>query len=159
MLQTTVQEFHSADALMAHYATLRQRMREPLPAKDKAAPAPLPTPAKQTGEAPDTAEVKCYTMTLEDFLEQISCGKLVASQANGMRLAKLLDVKWGLPVGSVQGRSRTRPTILARQEWYYILVKVWGWPYGQTGRYTQRDHTSVLHGVAKHIARLQAQAN
>ncbi|CAB4124801.1 Chromosomal replication initiator, DnaA C-terminal [uncultured Caudovirales phage] len=161
-LQTPIREFADAAAMMAHYAELRARLRSPPPKPValpvpvvKLEPAPLPAPPADAPDLFAALEMVDHTPeNLEEFLEQISCGKLVASRANGMRLAKLLEAHHRLPHGCLRGRSRVQPITRARQEWYWILVRQWGWPYGQTGRYTGFDHTTVIHGVARHAARL-----
>lgn len=150
MLQTSVQSFQDATALMAHYASLRTKLRAP--------PPPKPAPAivqVAVSEAPDTAYSAPRPPTLEEFNEQISCGKLRASHANVMRLAKLLEQKHGLRGGDIPGQRRTYKVVRARQEWFWMLRCLWKLSYLKIAHHADRDHTTVLHGVRQHESLLQ----
>lgn len=150
MLQTSVQNFHDATALMAHYASLRTKLRAPPPPK----PAPAVVQAAAS-EAPDTMSSTPRPPTLEEFNEQISCGKLRASHANVMRLAKLLEQKHDLKGGDIAGIRRTDKVVRARQEWFWMLRVFWKLSFTKIAHHADRDHTTVLHGVRQHESRLK----
>ena len=67
MLQTSVQNFNDADALMAHYASLRTKLRAPPPPK----PAPAIAQMAVT-DAPDDRPPAPRPPTLDEFKDQIS---------------------------------------------------------------------------------------
>lgn len=165
MLQTTVQNFQDADTMLDHYAAIRARLGRPAPEapvvvlrRAAAAVAPPKPPAAVVtwSSEPDSERIPT---DLTEFQEQISCGKLLASQANGFRLAKLLEAKYRLPHDSLRGRKRSKAICAARQEWCWILVCEWRWPYSQTGRYLGLDHTTVMHAVARHAALRKSQVD
>ena len=58
--------------------------------------------------------------------------------------------KYQIPVPLMLQDSRQRPLVLARQEMFYRCVMEKGWSYARIGRYFDRDHTTVLHGVRAH---------
>ncbi len=58
--------------------------------------------------------------------------------------------KYKIPTALMLQDSRTRPLVFARQELFYRCVMEKGWSYARIGRYFDRDHTTVLHGVRAH---------
>lgn len=57
----------------------------------------------------------------------------------------------GVPVNRVMGDSRKRPVVLARYEAYYLLRKTRGLSYPRIAAIFDRDHTSVIHGIGRHL--------
>ena len=53
---------------------------------------------------------------------------------------------------AIRGPRRFKRFVIARQEAFAVMHAA-GWSYPNIGRFFQRDHTSVLHGVRRHIAR------
>lgn len=53
---------------------------------------------------------------------------------------------------------RGRAVVKARQELMHTLVVEHGWSLMRAGRAIGRDHTTVLHGVRVHAARLAGEA-
>jgi chromosomal replication initiation ATPase DnaA len=145
-----MQEFQSADALLAHYAAVREKFKPPMTVRMPAAPRPAVIRANQLDDKVKVVARDPAHVALDAFLEEISCGKLIASPANAMRLAKLLDARYRLPNGSVEGRGQAHKIVAVRHRWFWILVRQWGWAYYQTGVVTNRDHTTIMNGITKH---------
>lgn len=78
--------------------------------------------------------------------------------AAGMRAAEIIVAvasDYGLGKGDLVGRSRRFPVVRARQEAMWRLRTLRGLSLAQIGRMLGgRDHTTILHGVRRHEARL-----
>jgi hypothetical protein len=141
----------TAQDLIAHYAAVQRRIRRtpstpmlvtlPTP---KVLPEPVPIPRPKTPN-----------MDLPTFLAQVKSRQLPASPANATRLAALLDQREGFEEGTVLGIRRKYKIAAVRFEFYWHLIHTFDWAYAQAGRNIGRDHTSILHGVAKHEAKLR----
>lgn len=64
--------------------------------------------------------------------------------------------KYGVPVRGVWSDTRIRPLARARQEAYWRLQNELGLGYTRIGRLLNRDHTTVLYGIAAHQKRMEA---
>ena len=63
--------------------------------------------------------------------------------------------KHNVSVTEICGEQRTRGVVAARYEVFYRLSKETGMSLAQIGRHVgERDHTTVLYGVRKHLARM-----
>lgn len=161
-------QFQSAEDMMAHYRALKRRINAPPPR-----PAAMPAPAMPPAAAPakpkvtsaakrkyDAAAKKLWpfepgtTPKLKQVLKAINCGKVLASNANALRLAQVMDAEFGFPPGTILGTGRKAYIVRRRFEYYYYLVELLGMKYLQAARVIKRDHTSLLHGVQKYKERL-----
>ncbi len=81
-----------------------------------------------------------------------------APQGNRLRLfyVQAIAERHGLPVEAVMGRCRQREYVLARQEAMWVLRNRLGDSLPRIGRLMGRDHTTILHGIRAHEARVSA---
>ena len=59
-----------------------------------------------------------------------------------------------LPPEALIAKDRTRHIVFARHEWWWVLRVKLGVDLAEIGRRSCADHTSVMHGVRQHQARL-----
>ncbi|RME96327.1 MAG: hypothetical protein D6773_17275 [Alphaproteobacteria bacterium] len=65
---------------------------------------------------------------------------------------------YGIGVADMRGKGRTRDVVEARNHAFYLARRRTGKPYARIGEYFGgRDHTTVIHGIRKHIAMKQKQ--
>lgn len=64
-------------------------------------------------------------------------------------------MRFGVSSSDLAGPSRKRPIANARQDAMLHLHQQ-GWSYASIGRLLNRNHTTVMHGVARARARLAA---
>lgn len=64
--------------------------------------------------------------------------------------------KHGVTVAQLQGSSRERSLSYARQEAMYEARRITQKSLPLIGQYLNRDHTTILHGVRAHAARIGA---
>lgn len=62
----------------------------------------------------------------------------------------------GVTRADLTGLSRKGHITRARQEAYYLIRTLTSHSYPRIGSFFNRDHTTVLHGVRKHIERMRA---
>lgn len=91
-------------------------------------------------------------LTLEHF------GK-PGSVAFAKRLRKAIADKHGISVNDIMSIRRTGNLVAARYELYWNLKKETKWSLPQIGRFLERDHTTILHGIRRYEAMLKWQAN
>ena len=60
----------------------------------------------------------------------------------------------GLTVADLVGPSRLRQFAWPRQEAFYLAKMQTGASFPEIGRFARRDHTTVIHGVKAHAARI-----
>ena len=78
-------------------------------------------------------------------------------------IADVVAVKHGLTRADLIGPSMLKPIVLARQEAMWELANRQRsegqnrWSRSQIGRFFHRDHTTVIHGIRRHAARLAAE--
>jgi chromosomal replication initiation ATPase DnaA len=65
-------------------------------------------------------------------------------------LIEQVATKYGISSPLMLQDSRMKNLVHARQEMFYRCVMEKGWSYARIGRYFDRDHTTVLHGVRAH---------
>ncbi len=61
-------------------------------------------------------------------------------------IAMTVALEYGLKIDDLRGYSRKQPTASARQRAYF-LARNEGHSYPAIGRYFNRDHATVIHGV------------
>jgi hypothetical protein len=62
--------------------------------------------------------------------------------------------RYGLTVEDLTGPSRHRAVTIPRQEAMWRMVEQRRWSFPQIGRTFNRDHSTIMHGHARHAARL-----
>lgn len=135
-----VREFQSADEIFAHYASVRRRIenaaakaiRRPV----EAVQAPPAMPAPPPPSLPP--------VSLETLFPRIAAKRILAEAAD----------KHGVTVEDVLGPARPHRLTLARQEAMYRLRLDMRWSLPRIGSFMNRDHSTVLHGIEQHRARL-----
>lgn len=63
----------------------------------------------------------------------------------------------GIPTDVILSEARQPKIVAARHEAMFLLNKKKGMAAAAVGRRMNRDHSTVLHGVKKHIARMAAE--
>lgn len=74
----------------------------------------------------------------------------ISTTININKLIQEVAEKYKVPPTLMLQDSRCRPLVFARHELFYRCVMEKGWSYARIGRYFDRDHTTVLHGVRTH---------
>ena len=64
----------------------------------------------------------------------------------------------GLTVEEMMSENRTPERVAIRSELYWRLRKETTWSLPRLGKHLNRDHTTLLHGIAKHQRKLDAEA-
>ncbi|WP_332763979.1 helix-turn-helix domain-containing protein [Phenylobacterium sp.] len=64
--------------------------------------------------------------------------------------------KHGLTLDDLRSPSRRRPLVVARQEAMHEIRQATTQSLPAIGRFFDRDHTTVIHALERHAARLQA---
>lgn len=90
-------------------------------------------------------------MTAEPFFE-IACPARPTMRSIANRVAE----KHGLTLDDLRSPSRRRPLVLARQEAIHEIRQATTQSLPAIGRFFDRDHTTVIHAIGRHAARLQA---
>jgi len=94
------------------------------------------------------ATIRALTRRL-DLLEGHAEPKPAETPPDGMaEVVAIVAAQYGLRAAHLVGPSKYRRYIPARFEAYRRLRDA-GFSYGQIGRYFGRDHSTVMHGVAK----------
>jgi len=74
-------------------------------------------------------------------------------------IAKSVCRKYGLSQRDLKAQRRTKSLSTARQEFFWLARTLTDRSYPEIGRWCgKRDHTTVIHGVKKHIERIEARA-
>jgi len=64
---------------------------------------------------------------------------------------------YGVTVADLHGPSRTRAISMARQHAMFVMADQPHLSLPMIGKFFDRDHTTVLHGVRRHKARMEAE--
>jgi hypothetical protein len=64
--------------------------------------------------------------------------------------------KHGLTVEEMMAENRSPERVAIRSELYWRLRKETTWSLPRLGKYLNRDHTTLLHGINRHAKRLEA---
>lgn len=67
---------------------------------------------------------------------------------------KVVALRHNVPVEDIMVGDRTRPIVNARHEAMYLLRKNFRLSYPRIGAIMGRDHSTVIHGVRAHAARI-----
>jgi chromosomal replication initiator protein len=62
--------------------------------------------------------------------------------------------KHDLTVPMIMGDSRNKPIVAARQEAIWRIWRERGYAFARIGRVFGKDHTTIMHSIAKHEERL-----
>lgn len=65
------------------------------------------------------------------------------------RIVKVAAGVFGVAPGDIQGTPRHREAVKARRACAVILVTRMGWSHARTGRFLNRDHSSILHALKR----------
>lgn len=74
----------------------------------------------------------------------------------GPIVAKVAEHHVGVSLAALRGRGRQPALVIPRQMFMALALADGRFSSVQVGRLLKRDHKTVLHGAAKHAARLQA---
>jgi chromosomal replication initiation ATPase DnaA len=69
------------------------------------------------------------------------------------QIAQAVSLAHGITVADLRGPSRLKPVSEARQEFMALAMGEGRFSSPQVGRWLNRDHSTVLHGVKRHWAR------
>lgn len=126
----------NATALRKHYSDVRQRLNTP-PAKKKAVEQPIIRPVvveivKQDEPKPfidiDESLKETLRWRPKERMLEILCGR-------------------GITIEELKVDKREKPYVRARWEIYWMLLNEFGWSRARIGKYFNKDHTTVLHGI------------
>lgn len=136
--------------LSEHYKAIRSRLNPSPPVRRiiQTDPAPAtPAPEPVTKHAPRPAVVR-RPPPLTPVVPPPS-----PTARRYVHVLHDVATRHGVEVQDIVGRSRARRLVAARQEAFY-LMKEHGYSLSQIGRFCNRDHTTVMHGVEKHAEKL-----
>lgn len=85
-------------------------------------------------------------------------GELTARPATMREISEAVAARYGLPIEQLKGPDRKRSVAWARQEAFDAIYATGRYSLPQIGRYFNRDHTTVLHGVRRVRALAQQEA-
>ena len=63
----------------------------------------------------------------------------------------------GVKVADIKGPGRFRSQVFARQDAMWRLYSTGRYSFPEIGRFLNRDHSTVIHGVRVHAKRLEAE--
>lgn len=149
MSLSTIREFDSIGAMMAHYRAVLHRRDNPRTFKNK----PVPVPAKPVERAPPpppspvtwVLDASPETLVLYDTIVN---APVWSPKAKAAHLVQQVAAKHSVTVDDIMGKSRRRYIVRARQEAMAVIYTefpMWSLPI--IGKYFGRDHTTVLHSV------------
>lgn len=133
--------------LRAHYAAVRRRINAralrvlPPPTENLAVPAII-------YKSPIGPRRPLFSEVVVPLTSPIIARTIVQQVAD----------KFGLTVEQLVSDSRRQHLVFARQELYWRLHMETTWSIARIGRFLDRDHTTVLHGIRKHRKLLLAEA-
>ena len=64
--------------------------------------------------------------------------------------------RYGLTLEDLKGSELRRDVSQPRQHAMWSIRRIFGWSLPQIGRYFGRDHTTILHGIRQHEARISS---
>ena len=143
-------------ALLRHYAEVRNRLRYPLNAVPDTGinlrrnRTPPPEPEKPQQPKPKTALKPSEQSQIETYKTSF-CRKDVTFKS----ILKLVAAEFGLEYHQIMCRRRTVRIVFPRQIAFYIANKNIHQSLASMARYMGMDHTSILHGRNK-VRRLVA---
>lgn len=138
--------------LSEHYKAIRSRLNPPPQARPiiQTEPAPIAAPEPVTKHAPRPAVVR-RPPPLTPVIPSPS-----PTARRYVHVLHEVATRHGVEVQDIVGRSRAKRLVAARQEAFY-LMKEHGYSMSQIGRFCNRDHTTVMHGIEKHAEKLKGQ--
>lgn len=154
-----VKEFDSGVACIASYRETRARLRS------LKSPGPKTVPMVEVKPAPALVAAQALPAAVEPASE----GNVIPADippSNIQRIfnrplpnktaIKIVADFYRMPVARVVSAVRTADVVKVRHVAMYVLRKIRHLSLNVTGSYFNRDHTTVLHGVNKVKARLEA---
>ena len=86
----------------------------------------------------------------------LECGQVVnvTPKDRYKNLINTVAKAYGFTYADMVGRNKSHYHVVARQHCYSALLNC-GLSYSAVGRMMDRDHTTVMHGVAQHDYRIQ----
>ena len=89
------------------------------------------------------------SMSNHDACPRMSIPRFADSPADVLRRAiNRAAEHHGVTVAEIKGRSRLGPAAAARQD-VFLALREAGWSFPRIGRAMGRDHSTVMHGVAR----------
>lgn len=142
---------NAAVALRQHYDDVRKRLhvsRKPYAVVKMEAIKPEPEPEPIPEPIPEPAAQVIELKSSNPFLEVDESVKAALRWPPKERITEILK-DTGYTVTDIKGRSRVQKLVRLRQHICWVLHKEFKWSYPRIGKYIQKDHTTVLHGVLK----------
>lgn len=69
-------------------------------------------------------------------------------------IAAGVAAKHGVTLAMLMGESRVKHIVAARHEAWWLVWRTTGMSYPRIGAIFRRDHTTIMHGVKKHDAKM-----
>lgn len=145
-----------AEELRQHYKMVRERLYGK---HTNTVSLPVFIPPPTSSVIPDEEKKKITGLAIDaPPAETISNAVSVADSDLGRlrwhRMLIEIARQHKIPATAICGKSRKHPVVSARHEFWYKLWKDFGWSYLKIGREMNFDHSSVMHGVKIHGARI-----
>ena len=118
-------QFETAEELLQHYAAVKARLRD----------AALKRPQNRQ-----------YDFPIGPLPE-------IITKPNRRTILRDVALQHCVAIDEICGKSRKKKYVLARRELYFRLKEEIGMSFAEIGRFIGRDHTSVLFGYRKYVAR------
>ena len=136
-----VRTFETADELMAHYRALKNRQQS-----KRFQPAPAPIEVVE-----DEEPAKPVVTLTEEQIEQVVEERLsYASSRNAARqIVREITDEFAVTWAEIVSPRRNSYIVRARHKMFWRLKNETIWSLPQIGRYVNKDHTTVLHGIRR----------
>lgn len=115
----------------------------------------LPQPiAHQLPPLPQSKPTAPLSVGLLDDLDEAELVQIraILRRESVKRVVEAISEQTGIPAARIVSMSRNKAVVAARHRAFFELQQA-GFSLTQMGRMFKKDHTTILHGVRKHIAR------
>ena len=143
-------QFTDATELKAHYAQIKSKFREPMPPK-KVYMTPIV-------EEPPNKVLPPVPAISQHLLDQYHLPFVNSSKSRMTAVIRETAEKHGLTEKELMAATRKVNVVKARQEAIYRIRHEVQKSMSEIGRFFNKDHTTILHALEKHVERIKADA-
>ena len=134
------------------FTRLRKAPPAPIVPVERVRPVAAPPQPPENLDPTTVEKVTSEMLHWQNYYNRTLPGAL----PDGLKFAKKLDAlayvaaRWRVPIPTLTGESRAKYNVSARREAAYILVRLMGYSFSETGRILHRDHTSIMNLVEQY---------
>lgn len=126
----------------------------PRPSAKKERAVPLPKPVAVTARHQPSAPLSVHLLDDLDEAELVQI-RSILRRDSVRRVVEAIATRTGIPAVRIVSQSRNQACVAARH-WAFFELQQAGFSLTQIGRMFKKDHTTILHGIRKHISRTGA---